>query len=427
MSDFSHAFGPPTLGRPLLIVGASARAAAESARRAGFRPYAIDLFADADLAELAEVRVSRDYPYDIPTLARAMPAADWIYVGGLENYPEVVDELAAERRLLGCSGDLLRRVRDPRLLSDELCRHGVNTPDSIFDSVEFRRQIAGDTTAASELAGPIGLAGEWLVKRRRSSGGLGVAHWQSERIGHTLEDVFDRDCYLQRRVVGASLGAVYLASRSRTDFLGASYQLTYPSHDGKQPFRYAGSIGPIPFEGSAATELRDKLNSLGSLATSGFPVSGIFSLDFILGAGTQLKLLEINPRYTASCELIERSLGRSLVGLHAAVCEGEIDVESVFVPPADSPQPHKWHGKKVVYATADLAQVPEHVTADLMARRAVEQERLGESTIADIPQAGAMIRRDDPIATVFAAGDDEQAVRDELDERERELIALFVG
>jgi hypothetical protein len=50
------------MGRSLTIVGASARAAAFSAARAGFEPYAIDHFADRDLAELCPaVRVER-YP-----------------------------------------------------------------------------------------------------------------------------------------------------------------------------------------------------------------------------------------------------------------------------------------------------------------------------------------------------------------------------
>lgn len=427
MSDFQHRSAPLAVDHPLLIVGASARAAAESARRAGFRPYAIDLFADADLAEVAEVRISRDFPYDIPTLARAMPACDWLYVGGLENYPAVVDELAAERRLLGCSGDLLRRVRDPRLLRDELCRHGVAMPESIFDRADLRRHLGGNVAATTELADGSAAtsAGDWLVKRRRSSAGLGVAPWLDERLDPALDELFDGDRYLQRRVAGKSIGAIYLASKSRTDFLGASYQLTCPSHDGKQPFRYAGSLGPIPFEELSTLGLRDKLSKIGSVAASIFPLSGIFSLDLIVDAGSEFRLLEINPRYTASCELIERMLGKSLVGLHIAACRDDFRAESNRSAAPHGTSGGKWHGKKVVYAVTDLAQVPEHLAARLLARRHDEQQSDDGATIADIPHIGAMIRRDDPIATVFAAGDDEQAVRIELDRRERQLRAQF--
>ena len=46
----------------LTIVGSSARAAASSAVRAGFFVRAGDLFADADLAQVAEATRVADYP-----------------------------------------------------------------------------------------------------------------------------------------------------------------------------------------------------------------------------------------------------------------------------------------------------------------------------------------------------------------------------
>jgi predicted ATP-grasp superfamily ATP-dependent carboligase len=70
---------------PLLIVGASGRAAAASARRAGFDPYVIDLFADADTRRLAEtVRCPIErYPGAIPELARRLPPGPFLYGGRL--------------------------------------------------------------------------------------------------------------------------------------------------------------------------------------------------------------------------------------------------------------------------------------------------------------------------------------------------------
>lgn len=429
MSHFQHPLLPPGEGRPLLVVGASARAAAESARRAGFLPYAIDLFADADLAEVAEVQLSRDFPYDIPSLARRVPACDWLYVGGLENYPTIVDALAAERRLLGNSGDSLRRVRDPRLLRDELCRHGIAMPESIFDRAELARRLAASERPEQVGGGqswPESSAG-WLLKRYRSSAGLGVAPCPSDRIDSTFEHVFDGSRYLQRHIVGRSIGAVYLATRSCTELLGASYQLTCPSRAQNLPFRYAGSVGGLNFSAPGETQLVDNLRGLGSLVTSVFPLSGIFSLDFILDAGSRLQLLEVNPRYTAGCELIERGLGKSLVGLHSAACRDEIAGEIPLIAAVGGVPMPRWQGKKVVYADQDIAQVTDDMSAALLARRDADRQREGWSSIADIPRPGTSIRRDDPIATVFASGVDELAVHEELDRRERELRSLLNG
>ena len=70
----------------VLIVGASTRAAAFSALRAGLRPRCLDLFADADLAARCPVaRLDPDGPFD-------PPACDaWLYTGSMEARPDLVE------------------------------------------------------------------------------------------------------------------------------------------------------------------------------------------------------------------------------------------------------------------------------------------------------------------------------------------------
>src|SRR5438105_1796271 len=97
----------------LIIVGASARAAAHSALRAGFAPLACDLFADVDLERACPAVCVKDYPRGLVPAAARYPAAPWLYTGGLENHPDLVDEIASQRPLLGVAGDGLRAVRDP--------------------------------------------------------------------------------------------------------------------------------------------------------------------------------------------------------------------------------------------------------------------------------------------------------------------------
>ena len=414
-------------GEPLLIIGASARAAAESARHAGYRPYAIDLFADADLADIAEVRRSRKFPHDLPTLARTMPACDWLYVGGLENYPEVVDAIAAERQLLGTAGEVLRRVRDPQLFGRAMCMQGVSFPESIFDPAEFRRLIDADPSSVSRAGErpSTGEGSEWLVKHRRSSAGLGVAVLRQHDMSGRRDEPFDDGRYLQCRVAGTSMGAVFLATKQATYLLGITQQLTCPFQDGSHPFRYAGSLGPLPSSRPETQRLLDKLEKIGSLATRVFPVSGIFSLDFLLDAGGLIRPLEINPRYTASVELLERSYGRSLIALHIAACRGAAveTLQSPIVPLRTLSQ--TVHGKRIVYAPGSIGPVPAGVTAELLRRRR-EAERLGHhASVADIPPAGSKIAAEEPIATVFASGSDENDVQARLTERAHKVREIF--
>src|SRR4051812_15417928 len=79
--------------QPLLLLGASVRAAAWSALRGGLvQPWCIDLFADADLQRACTARTipPTDYPHDFLAAARQAPPGPWLYTGALENYPDLI-------------------------------------------------------------------------------------------------------------------------------------------------------------------------------------------------------------------------------------------------------------------------------------------------------------------------------------------------
>src|SRR2546430_2673355 len=100
----------------LLIVGASARAAAASARRAGFEPWCADLFGDSDLRAMVPESVrcpANRYPGGLANLLAHAPIAPWIYTGGLENHPKLIKTMAALRPLWGNGPEALRASRDP--------------------------------------------------------------------------------------------------------------------------------------------------------------------------------------------------------------------------------------------------------------------------------------------------------------------------
>src|SRR5436305_11978694 len=144
------------VNQPLAIVGASTRSAAASAVRAGFRPLAADLFADADLRRIATATRIRPYPEGLLDWLRATEPPAWMYTGALENYPELVDQMAWIAPLLGNPGDVLTQVRSPWKLADVLRRAGLSFPE----------------TRAS--ADGLPQDGSWLVKSYRGASGSGV-------------------------------------------------------------------------------------------------------------------------------------------------------------------------------------------------------------------------------------------------------------
>src|SRR5438067_508062 len=99
----------------VLIVGASTRAAAFSALRAGLRPWCADLFADVDLQHACPaLRIAgSDYPHGLERMLALAPPGPWLYTGALENRPAFVERLAQLRPLWGNDQAVLRRVRRP--------------------------------------------------------------------------------------------------------------------------------------------------------------------------------------------------------------------------------------------------------------------------------------------------------------------------
>ncbi|MBX3415102.1 MAG: ATP-grasp domain-containing protein [Pirellulales bacterium] len=345
----------------LLLVGASVRAAAQSARRAGFACQACDLFGDADLAPCCQTATIEDYPRGFLAAVAGTDGDGWLYTGGLENYPRLVDRMARIKPLWGNRGDALRRVRDPAVLSELLAKKGLAYP-------EWRASAQGLPTD-----------GSWLCKGRRSSGGLQVTRW----IGNSTTRPANA-CYFQRYIAGTSGSAVYVAARGKCCWLGASRQLLDGGWSGAESFRYAGSVAPLDIH----RDLQDMLATIGEVLAGEFQLAGLFGVDFVLADETVWPV-EVNPRLPASVETLERVSGFNAVACHiAACCAGELP---------SPPRAQGAAGKAIVYARQSL-QVSAKTSHTLLETNVSTAWPI----VADIPRGGTTIDAGMPIATVFA-------------------------
>jgi predicted ATP-grasp superfamily ATP-dependent carboligase len=258
-------------------------------------------------------------------------------------------------------------VRDPWLVRQALVAAGLAAP-------ELRQTSRG-----------LSLAGQWLRKPRRGSGGAGIELWTGASRPHSA----DKDFYFQQCITGQPCAAIYLAAGGRACLLGATEQILLPGKDGSPGFRYAGSIGPLPDDVRRDTTLA----GIGEVLAREFDLQGLFGIDFV-DDGQQVWPIEVNPRYTASIEILERAWGFSAVGQHVIACRDGILPHSPNSRGATS-----WHSKRVIYAASD-AIISEAFTA--AAFDANRNELL--PAVADIPPPGTTIRSGQPVMTVFASG-----------------------
>jgi predicted ATP-grasp superfamily ATP-dependent carboligase len=286
----------------VLVVALSARALAASGRRSGLGITALDLFADADTAAMADrclALPSRRLRLPGPALRRALAAPDLrgvplVYGAGFEDRPELLAALERDRPVLGNAVGTVARLKDPFAFAALLARLGIPHPEIAASSPDDD--------------------GEWLVKRAGASGGghIRPAGRRSRPLpaGH----------YLQRRMPGRPVSLLFLADGRRVVPVGFSRQWVAPAP--RQPFRYGGAVGPLPVprmrEGVAASMI-----AAVSRIAAEVGLVGLNSADFLAGSGGWC-LLEINPRPGATLDLFDRSPMPGMLGLHMAACAGHL-------------------------------------------------------------------------------------------------------
>lgn len=391
-------------GPDLIAVGASVRAFACSAARAGWTVHAADLFGDADLRAVAATTTAvggcgrRPYPQSLVTAAAGLPAAPWCYTGALENHPDVVTAIAAQRPLLGTSAAAARAVRDHAWLAEVLRTAGIGFPLTFTTPAAVPRD------------------GTFLVKPRASAGGRGITAWDR------MAEDRDTDTHVwQRRVAGESWAAAFAVFRAGASRLwGVSRQLVGLDWCHARPFAYCGSVDlPLPL---VPPHIRAPLDRLGlALAAACAPLglAGLVGVDLVVDASGGVHVIEVNPRPTASMELVERRTGESLAAVHVAACGGEVPCH-----PALCPQDTTW-GKAVLFTPHDIvidAQRAARLQRTCPPRAAAEE---AWPVLADIPCCGTAIPAAAPLLTVFAAADTHAAVLDRLQQRTAAIDALL--
>ena len=313
------------------IVGASARAAAFSVIRSGRKAVAADLFGDADLQQACPVTPVSPYPEGLLDWLRETSCDGWLYTGALENFPELVDQLAMVRPLLGNPGNVLRRVRNPLLLAEVLTRHELPFPETRKSSVGLPSD------------------GSWLAKTCQGSSGSGVEPFTAG-IGN--------DKFFQRFIQGTACSAVFAGPR----LLGITRQLVGEVWAGAGRFQYCGSVAPWPLPTAAEKQLR----LLGEVLVDEFDLVGLYGVDFAFD-GQRPWAIEVNPRYTAAVEVVERAR-------HINAIDWHLDHGGDLPLPENS---LACQGKTILFAKQETMILDEFT-----------QWALTQPDLADIPQPG---------------------------------------
>lgn len=371
----------------LILIGASVRALAFSCIRAGYNPWCIDLYADEDLAKNAPTTlITKSFPNEISDLIQTAPVTPILYTGGLENHSALLNSLSAERTILGITGNTLTNLRNTPGFYNLLKSKQINTPAIIISTKDLNKETS------------------YLRKPKNRSGGLGIKPFDPSKQAM----VDDADFYYQEFIKGESRSAIFCFNESGFELLGTTIQSSGTQSLHANDFLYSGNMGPVNPCNSELTELQ----TIGEIISSNYHPLGLLGIDYILN-NSKVYPLEINPRYTASIEVLELALGQNFITKHMQA----FGIKPIYENPA--PSETTVIGKAIYYAPHDVL-IPKEAPWLL-----IEANPLLFSPFADIPKIDSAIHKGSPVVTIFAKANSLTEVKAQLKTRTSQLDSLF--
>ncbi|MBU2560577.1 ATP-grasp domain-containing protein [archaeon] len=349
----------------LLLCAASARALAESAKKAGYEFASLDFFGDVDTKEAGRNYSLREFgdSYSTESLYNRALGLDFthvVYGAGFENYPELVEGFEKRALVVGNDSKTLRHVRDWRNFFSNLEKAGIK-----FPKTEIVR------------AGNAQVSNGKILKSKKTGGG--------HRI-HTSGEMFDADeeVLSQDLISGTLISTCIVGDGNECRFLGATEQIAAPD------YLYLGNIAPL----ETTKEVEETSVVIGEI----FNLRGVNGIDFIMAKDGPYAL-EVNPRPTGAMEVLEMAYGVNMLDMHVKACKGDLDFKTT--------RKGRFYGKKIIYA-ADRTKFS-------LTKRPI--------FIKDVPHDG-YIEEGGPVCTVIASGATIDECKGDLAKKEKKYENL---
>jgi len=333
--------------KTVCLIGCRVRPFMENGAVHGYRVTAQDGFNDWDSARfgklLAQERSNNPLHCDYE---RFEAVENLLFCGPVETDPAVIDTARKKFNVLNPPSRTVAVCRELSFLK-KVAVNGINFPDTDYDG-----------------------QGNWIIKSLNSSGGTAIRAYD----GSPYEGE-----YPQRLIDGQSIGVCFAGSSGgETRLIGISRHITGDPGFRQPSFQYGGLIYPA----DVGRDIEGNLEKFGRKIAESSGISGFWGADFIL-SNEKLWLLEINPRFTATLELIALEHGLDLVAEQGGMLHGA-------EPPALT-APSRVRGTAVCYADGEILFGKP---ADWFAKGA-----------RDIPRAGKRFKNGEPVISIYANGD----------------------
>ncbi|MFH0966351.1 MAG: ATP-grasp domain-containing protein [Methanobacteriota archaeon] len=346
--------------RRILVAGFSTRHVAASAARAGYEVGAIDHFCDLDLKTCTFACCQFEELADLPQMIRQFCKDYQIDAVITTSGAEDLEDLPVT--LLGTDPGVATRFLDKSQMQDFFEVNGFPVP---------RIARPGEFPA--------------ILKPCKGSGGWRNAIVSGETEIQAWIASFPGEPYLLQVIApGIPTSVCCVTDGRNARALAANLQILRGTDEAR--FGFSGSL--TPFSHPMVEKMRDMAEAIA--AKSG--CKGIIGIDFLV-TDTQIFPIEVNPRFVATLDTIERATGLNLVSIHIGAFFGTV--------PGKIPDPEIYCIRKILFAPHDLT-IGEDLSSLI-------------PSVADIPAPLTFFSAGEAVISVFGEGPDETVATHALD------------
>ena len=408
--------GRDSQSKTIAVVGFSVRAAAQLAKRAGFEVVAVDACADRDLICDCRSHIRLDDPNWPNALNTFYPLTPLLLTGGMEHRTQMLDVCHSVAIRRGSTASQLHSMRSLENWEKWVGRSGLGWPLTFRTLQDVKRFEKQNQTR------------DWLMKPFESGGGFGTTDLFNTSPLADFQSSDQARFYFQERLPGVTIGVTFLTSEFGSSVVGTTEAWKPDSKIAGTNYAYCGSYGPI----ALIDEQLVKLHCFANIAGNESGLLGLWQADFLMHLG-ELTLLEINPRWSASMDILDVCLDLCLVEMHyACICMSMRPAvfrkyaNSCYLKAQKAMKPML--GKLIVYADDTLVVTRTQSDEWWLQRWTCDLGSVSNRCqFADIPSAGTEISIGHPILTVLTTGTSMDSILYELQVARSKVLKLLAN
>jgi len=217
-----------------------------------------------------------------------------------------------------------------------------------------------------------------LVKPSKSFGGVGIRKAQGPKeLKQAFQDasLIAEEVLIQEYIFGLPASVSLISSNNETITLTLNEQLLGVNELGqKEPFGYCGNVLPFVTKRS----IMNRCENVAERIASHFGLIGSNGLDLVISEEGIPYVVEVNPRFQATLECVERVLGMNMVEAHIKAClQGKL--------PTIAKKTARFCTRLILFAPQCL----------IMPDLSVFEE------VRDIPTSGVIIEKGEPVCSIL--------------------------